>query len=123
MPRDHFQEIFCLLHVSHPDPSHPEKKIDKIHILRSLLLTKFQEHFNHPTTWQTMVGFRGRVGSTQYTPKKLVKWGIMSFTLADTNAGYMLNIVVYTGALTLDDAGPQFASLLVLSRTVLHPIW
>ena len=32
----------------------------------------------------------------------------------------MLNIVVYTGAQTLDDASPQFASLPVLSRTVLH---
>jgi len=32
----------------------------------------------------------------------------------------MLNIVVYTGAQTLDDADAQFASLPVLARTVLH---
>ena len=42
MPRDRFQEIFWLLHVSHPDPSTPEKKIDKIRMLLDLLLTKFQ---------------------------------------------------------------------------------
>lgn len=123
MPRDRFQEIFWLLHVSQPDPSRPEKKIDKIGILLNLLLTKFQENF-YPSrdlsADETMVGFRGRFGSTQYTPKKPVKWGIKSFTLADANTGYMLNIVVYTGAQTPDDASPQFASLPVLSRTVLH---
>ena len=32
----------------------------------------------------------------------------------------MLNILVYTGAQTLDDADPQFASLPVLTQTVLH---
>ena len=51
-----------------------------------------------------MVGFRGRFGSTQYIPKKPVKWGIEAFTLADTTTGSMLNILVYTGAQTRDDA-------------------
>ena len=64
-------------------------------------------------------GFHGRFGSTQYTPKKPVKWGIKVFTLADANTGYLLNILVHTGAQTLDDADPQFASLPVLTQTVL----
>ena len=123
MPRDRFLEIFWLLHISHPDPSHPEKMIDKICALLELLLAKFQHYF-YPSQKlsvdETMVGFRGRFGSTQYTPKKPVKWGIKSFTLADAETGYMLNIVVYTGAQTLDDADAQFASLPVLARTVLH---
>ena len=42
--------------------------------------------------------------------------------LADANTGHILNIVVYTGAQTLDDASSQFVSLPVLSRTVLHPV-
>ena len=123
MPRDRFQEIFWLLHVSHPDPSRPEKKINKIRTLLDLLLTKFWDNLypsQHLSADETMVGFRGRFGSTQYAPKKPVKWGIKCFTLADANTGYMLNIMVYTGAQTLDDADPQFASLPVLSRTVLQ---
>ena len=44
MPRDRFLEIFWLLHISHPDPSHPEKKIDKIRALLELL-AKFQNYF------------------------------------------------------------------------------
>ena len=105
------------------DPSRPEKKIDKIHTLLVHLLAKFQDHF-YPSkdlsSDETMVGFRGRFGSTQYTPNKPVKWGIKAFTLADAKTGYMLNILVYTGAQTLDNADPQFASLPVLSRSVLH---
>ena len=36
-----------------------------------------------------MVGFQGRFGSTQYTQKKPVKWGIKAFTLADANTGWL----------------------------------
>ena len=98
MPRDCFQEIFWLLHISHPDPSHPEK-IDKILLLLNLLLSKFQGYFypsQNLSADETMVGFHGRFGSTQYTPKKPVKWGIKAFTLADTNTGYMLNIIQWS---------------------------
>jgi len=49
-----------------------------------------------------------------------VKWGFKSFTLADANMGYMLNILVFTGAQMLDDANPQVRSLPVLTRSVLH---
>ena len=69
MPRDRFQEIFWLLHVSHPDPATTEKKINKISILLELLLTKFQHYF-YPfqdlSSDETVVGYRGRFGSTQY---------------------------------------------------------
>jgi len=122
MPRDRFQEIFLLLHISYPDPSRPEK-IDKILLLLNLLLSKFQGYFypsQNLSADETMVGVRGRFGSTQYTPKKPVKWGIKAFTLADANTGYMLNILVYTGAQILDDADPQFAALPVLTQAVLH---
>ena len=87
-------------------------KIYKIQMLLDLLLHKFQEHF-YPfqdlSADETMVGFRGRFGSTQYTPYKPIKWGIKAFTLVDAKTGYMLNILVYTGAQTLEHSDPQFA--------------
>jgi len=65
--------------TSNPDPSHPEKKINKILLLLNLLLSEFQGYFypsQNPSADETMMGFHGRFGSTQYTPKKPVKWGI-----------------------------------------------
>ena len=50
---------------------------------------------------ETMVGFRGRFGAKQYIPTKPSKYGIKAFTLADSNNGYILDILVYTGADTL----------------------
>ena len=66
------------------------------------------------------MGFRGRFGSTQYTSQKPVKWAFKAFTEADAKTGCMLNILVYMGAETLDDADTQFSSLSVLCRSVPH---
>lgn len=74
MPRDRFQEIFWMLHVSHSDPCRPAKKIDKIKQLLQLLLPKFREHY-YPTENlaidETMVGFRGCFGSLHVFKKEL----------------------------------------------------
>ena len=123
MPRNRFQEIFWMLHVSHPDPSLPAKKIDKVKQLLQLLVPKFREHY-YPSKKlaidETMIGFRGRFGAKQYTPKKTVKWGIKAFNVADSRNGYLLDTLVYTGADTLDEAQPEFESLPQPARVVMH---
>ena len=123
MPRDRFFEIFWLLYVSHEDLSRPAKKIDKVLNFLDMLLERFRK-YHYPnqniSVDETMVGFQGQFGSTQYMPKKPVKWGIKAFTMADGDAGYMLGILVYTGAETLDGADPMYASLPVPAKVVLH---
>ena len=102
--------------MSHSDPS-AQGKIGKILMLMTCLLEKFQEYFYPYQTLsadETTVGFRGRFGSTQYTPHKPVKWGIKAFTLADAKTRYMLNMLISVGAQTLDNSDPQFATLPVL---------
>ena len=49
-----------------------------------------------------MVGFCGRFGAKQYMLQRPTKWGIKAFTMADSSNGYLLNVLVYTGAETLD---------------------
>lgn len=124
MPRDRFQEIFWMLHVSHSDPCQPAKKIDKIKQLLQLLLPKFREHYypsENLAIDETMVGFRGRFGAKQYAPKKkTVKWGIKAFNVADSKNGYLLDTLVYTGADTLEEASPEFESLPQPGRVVMH---
>ncbi len=67
-----------------------------------------------------MIRFRGRFAVKQYMPKKPVKWGIKSFTLADSSNGYVLNILPYTGAETLQDANVAYASLPQPAQVVMH---
>ena len=123
IPRNRFQEIFWLLHVSQPDPSLPAKKIDKVKQLLELLLPKFREHYypsKNLAIDETMIKFRGRFGAKQYCPMKPVKWGIKTFTVADAANGYLLDTLVYTGAETLADADPSFQTLPQPAQIVMH---
>ena len=63
-----------------------------------------------------MVGFRG---VKQYMPQKPTKWGIKAFTMADSSNGYLLNVLVYTGAETLDGS-PSPEDLPQPARVVMH---
>ena len=52
-------------------------------------------------------------------PQKPTKWGIKAFTMADSSNGYLLNVLVYTGAETLDGS-PSPEDLLQPARVVMH---
>lgn len=121
MPRDRFELIFWLLHVSHVDEN-TTKRIDKIRLLLVSLLKTFQECYYPSTNLavdETMVGFRGRFISKQYMPNKPTKWGIKCFTLADSRNGYVLNVLVYTGSQTLDGV-VEYPDLPQSAQVVLH---
>lgn len=96
MSRDRFEQIFWMLHVSHSTTPAQNVAVD-----------------------ETMVGFRGRFGARQYMPQKPTKWGIKAFTTADSTNGYMLNILVYTGAETLRNSATQ-ESLPQPAQIVMH---
>jgi len=113
MPRDRFMLIFWMLHVSHSTVS-PPKRIDKIKLFLELMLTRFQANYAPQRSLaidETMLCFRGRFAGKQYMPKKPVKWGIKAFSLADSSNGYLLNILLYTGAETRYGTNHQFSTL------------
>ena len=120
MPRDRIELLFWLLHVSHSTTG-VTKRIDKVKMLLESIISQFQLHY-YPNCElavdETMVGFRGGFGAKQYRPDKPTKWGIKCFTLADSSNGYVLNVLVYTGADTLDQASN--AILPQPARVVLH---
>ena len=119
MPRDRFELLFWLFHISHS--SGTVKRIDKVKLFLDSLLTRFHTCY-YPgcelAVDETMVGFRGRFAGKQYMPNKPTKWGIKCFTLADSSNGYVLNILVYTGRATLEDASNE--TLPQPTRVVLH---
>ena len=67
-----------------------------------------------------MVGFRGHFGPKQYISSKPQKYGIKAFTMADSAQGYMLNVLVYTGADILEQADPHYTNYPQPGRIVLH---
>jgi len=121
--RERFEQIFWLLHVSHGDPDSPERRIDKVKMLLDLLVGNFKKRFapgRNLSVDETMVGFRGRFGPKQYMPDKPTKYGIKAFTLAESEHGYVLDILVYTGSDTLASANPDYSTLPQPARVVLH---
>ena len=72
-PRERFEQILWMLHVSHEEPDCPAKRIDKVRIILNLLLGNFQRCYapaRNLSVDETMVGFRGRFGLKQYMPNK-----------------------------------------------------
>ena len=103
-------------------PTQP-KRIDKVGLLlESLpLLTRFRRCYypgRELAVDETMVEFTGRFAAKQYMPNKPTKWGIKCFTLTNSANGYVLNVLVYTGRDTLEDASNE--SLPQPARVVLH---
>ena len=115
------EQIFWTCHVSHPPSSGSPRKIDKVKLLLDHLLPKFQAAYlptRNLAVDETMIGFRGHLGSLQYVPKKPTKWGIKAYTLADSANAYVLNTLVYTGRETLESSSsdnelPQSARILM----------
>ena len=123
MPRDRFEMIFWMLHVSHPTGP-VAKKIDKVKLFLEKIIGKFQEKYTpsrEVAVDETMLKFRGRFAGKQYMPKKPIKWGVKCFNLADSSNGYMfVNVLPYTGRETLEDASSQYKELPQAAQVVLH---
>lgn len=121
--RARFESIFWMFHISHVPDNATYRRIDKVKILQDRLITTFKSNMQPSSELsvdETMVGFRGRFGPKQYIPNKPSKYGIKAFTIADSNTGYILDILVYTGADTLLNSDPAFSHLPQPGRVVMH---
>ena len=100
-----------------------EGRIDKVKTLCEALISNFQRNYlpgENLAVDETMVGFRGQFGPKQYMPNKPTKFGIKAFTLASSDHGYLLNLLLYVGAETLANADPAYAALPQPARVVMH---
>ena len=57
---------------------------------------------------ESMIKFKGRIFFRQYLPAKPTKWDIKTFALCESNTGYGLKFMVYTGKNTfqVDQTSP-----------------
>ena len=87
-----------MLHI--PEKATPTNRIDKVSPLLDHLLARFQSvYYPHRdlSIDETMIGFKGRVSFMQYCPLKPTKWELKAFVLADSETGYICNILPYAG--------------------------
>ena len=84
-------------------PSRDSPEYDRIYKIRPFLdklLTSFKTNYN-PSQYlsidESMISFKGRLSWIQCMPKKLTKWGMKAWVLADSTNGYVYNWKLYTG--------------------------
>ena len=103
--RNRFELIFWMLHVSSVPDGRTPKRLDKVRTLLDGLITNFKSSMQPSSNLsvdETMIGFRGRFGAK--LPNKPTKYGVKAFTLADSLNGYILDVLLYTGADTLEES-------------------
>ena len=119
--RNRFELIFWMLHISSVPEGQTPNRLDKVRALLNLLVGNFKKYMNPSSNLsvdETMIGFRGRFGAKQYIPNKPTKYGVKAFTLADSKNGYILDILLYTGADTLENSNTIFSHLPQPARIV-----
>nr|XP_027198261.1 piggyBac transposable element-derived protein 4-like [Dermatophagoides pteronyssinus] len=98
--RDRFMQIFWMLHAKiQPDTIRPEVISGFLDYING----KFIDYFipsEQICVDESIVKFKGRISFITYNPQKPTKWGIKVYTLADSNTGYICQILPYYGSLT-----------------------
>ena len=103
-PRNRFELIFWMLHVSSVPVGQTPKRIDKVRVLLDELISSFKAN------WQPSQNLS--VDETMiYITNKPTKYGVKAFTLADSLNGYILDLLVYTGADTLQNAHSTYQQM------------
>lgn len=105
--RERFQQIFWMLHL-HVNVSNDKSiktRTQKISNYLDYIDNKFKEYFvpeKEITIDESIVKFKGRSSFVTYNPKKLTKWGIRIYILADSNTGYTYSFLPYYGSFTIE---------------------
>ena len=99
LSRDRFLLISRYFHISN-DSQFLGDKLCKIRPFIDHLIRAFQKHWTphrEISIDEQMIGTRCRISFIQYMPKKLVKFGVKNWVLADSVMPNVCNFQIYTG--------------------------
>ena len=105
MSRDRFLSILQFLHISNNEENLPRdhlkhNRLNKIQQFSDLIVPLWQEAYypgRELAIDETLIAFKGRTHFKQYKPNKPHKWGINTWTLAESETGYVYNWSIYEG--------------------------
>lgn len=105
MSRDRYMLLQNFLHFA-DNGMQPKKGEDnynplyKIQPLMDLTLPTYRKVYQpgaNLSVDESMIRYKGRLAFRQYMPNKPTKYGIKDFVLAESETGYCLNLMTYTG--------------------------
>ena len=116
MPRNRYQLLNAFLHFNKNDLriARGEEGYDpllKVRPLINIIDPRYLSAYapdKELSIDESMIKFKGRIFFRQYLPAKPTMWGIKTFALCESNTGYGLKFMVYTGKNTfqVDQAAP-----------------
>ncbi|KAK2588065.1 hypothetical protein KPH14_004130 [Odynerus spinipes] len=121
--RDRFMQIFWMLHLNdaHEPNANLETRLLKASKYLEYLDVKFREHYipnKSVSVVESVIKYKGRIGSTVYNPRKPTKWGIRLYVLADSESGYLYSFLPHYGSITTKNL--PYPELPVTNRAVLY---
>jgi hypothetical protein len=103
MSRNRFQLILRMLHCSDNEKQQAGDRLAKIKPVLDIFRKKVPSAF-YPYQKicidESLLLFKGRLFFRQYIPSKASRFGIKLFVMCDCKTGYILDIIVYSGATT-----------------------
>lgn len=121
--RSRFNQLFWMLHLKTVNQPQTDirTRIQRVSNFMEYINSKFAEYFvpgQDICVDESVIKFKGKISFITYNPNKPTKWGIRIYVLADSETGYMYNILPYYGSITSKNLiKPQ---LPVSSRIPLH---
>lgn len=128
MSRNKYELISTFLHFNDNRTRVPRRQdgYDPLHKVRPMIDIvdpTYQAVYNPQKELaldESMIKYKGRIFFRQYMPAKPTKWGIKTFALCESNTGYALRFMVYTGKTTFQ--GNQGSNLSMTEQVEMEMI-
>jgi hypothetical protein len=123
MSRDRFLLLLRMLHFSDNNSDACGDRLYKIRHVVDSLRTSFKSSFSpyqDVVIDESLLLFKGRLSFKQYIPSKRSRFGIKTFVMCDCKTGYILDFIVYTGAVSDIDVSGLGKGADIVS-TLLYP--
>ncbi|XP_076652738.1 piggyBac transposable element-derived protein 4 isoform X1 [Halictus rubicundus] len=124
MPLQRFLQITRFLHFSNNDTTDNMDKLRKVNPVINFFNKKFKEVYvmeDDIAIYESLMTFKGRVSSKQFSPSKRTRFGIKFSKLCESASSYCYDFQIYSGnnKKNPDDSASE-SVVMKLSQSVLH---
>ena len=101
MRRDRFEQIRKMLHFTNPLSEDPQDSLSKLNTFLDSLRETFRANYKpekHLAVDEYLSLWKGRLKFRMYIPSKRERYGIKIYMLCESDTGYLVDFIIYTGA-------------------------